>query len=158
MSKKTNIAGIKVLFLKHVVNVAKEWEIKSVKAWYAANCLFPKWFAVELTPAEEKKYNDKIQKEENHRIELLENRHSIVEQLSSKELTFTLKASKNGKVYWWIWEKDIITQIKTKYKISLSKKHIYLPDWHIKKIGETSIYIKLWKDAMAKVKVLISSI
>jgi hypothetical protein len=32
-----------------------------------------------------------------------------------------------------------------------------LPDWHLKKIGETYIYIKLWKDAMSKVIVSIKS-
>lgn len=149
---------MKVLFLKHVVNVAKEWEIKDVKSWYAANLLFPKGFAVELTPAEEKKYKDRVQKEENHRVELLADRHIIVDKLNSKELTFSLKASSSGKVYGWIWEKDIISQIQKKFKVSLSKKHIYLPDWHIKKIWETSIYVKLWKDAMAKIKVLVTSI
>jgi len=149
---------MKVLFLKHVVNVAKEWEIKDVKPWYAANLLFPKGLAVELTPAEEKKYKDRIQKDENHRIGLLADRHVIVEKLNSKELNFSLKSSSNGKVYGWIWEKDIIVQIKKQFKVSLSKKHIDLPDGHIKKIGETSIYIKLWKDAMAKVKVLVTSI
>lgn len=149
---------MKVLFLKHVINVAKAWEIKDVKPWYAANLLFPKWLAVELTPAEEKKFKEKIQKEENHRIWLLEDRHIIVDKLNSKELTFDLKASNNWKVYGWIWEKDIITQIQKKYKVVLTKKHIDLPDGHIKKIWETFIYIKLWKDAMAKMKVLVTKV
>lgn len=149
---------MKVLFLEHVVNVGKPGDIKDVKPGYALNMLFPKKLAIELTPAEEKKYKEKIKKEDAHRRELIENRHNISEQLNNKVLNFSLKTSQSGKVFWGIGEKDIITEIKNNFKIELSKKHIDLPDWHIKKVGETYIFIKLWKDAMAKVKVLVNAI
>ncbi len=146
---------MKVLFLKHVVNVWKQWEIKEVKPWYAANMLFPKWLAVELTPEVEKNYKEKLKKQEVHKRELIENRHNLAEKLNWQKLEFILKTWSNHKVYWWIWEKDIIAQIKKKYKIELSKKHIDLPDGHLKKVWENMIYIKLWKDAMAKMFVII---
>ena len=148
---------MKVLFLKHVINVWKEWEIKEVKPGYAANCLFPKQLAIELTPAEEKKYKDRLKKEDAHKRELIENRHKIVEQLNWKKLDFSLKSSANWKVYWWIWEKDIISAVKKQFKIDLTKKHIDLPGGHIKKLWEVFIYIKLWKDASAKMIANITS-
>ena len=146
---------MKVLFLQHVINVWKPWDIKEVKPWYAVNMLFPKKLAVELSPEQEKKYLDKIKKEDNHRRELIQDRHKIAEFLNNKVLEFSLKSWTNGKVYGWIWEKDIIEGIKKNFKIELSKKHIDLPDGHIKKIWEKNIYIKLWKDAMAKVLVSV---
>ena len=82
---------MKVLFLKHVVNVWKEGEIKEVKPGYAANCLFPKWFAIELTPAEEKKHKEKLKKEDAHIRELIENRHKIAESLNWKKIDFWKK-------------------------------------------------------------------
>jgi ribosomal protein L9 len=147
---------MKVLFLKHVVNVWKEGEIKEVKTWYAANMLLPKWLAIELTPETEKKYKDKLKREEKHKRELIDNRHKISETLNNQKLNFTLKTWANHKVYWWIWEKDIITRIKKKFKIELSKKHIDMPDWHVKKLWENQIFIKLWKDAMAKLFIVIN--
>ncbi len=147
---------MKVLFLKHVVNVWKEWEIKEVKPGYAANMLFPKWYAIELTPEAEKKHKEKLKKQEAHKREMIENRHNLVEQLNNKKLNFTLKTWANHKVYWGIWEKDIISEIKKKFKIELSKKHIEMPDGHIKKLWENQIFIKLWKDAMAKMFVVIN--
>ena len=147
---------MKVLFLKHVVNVWKEGEIKEVKTWYAANMLLPKWLAIELTPETEKKYKDKLKREEKHKRELIDNRHKISETLNNQKLNFTLKTWANHKVYWWIWEKDIITRIKKKFKIELSKKHIDMPDWHVKKLWENQIFIKLWKDAMAKSFIVIN--
>lgn len=147
---------MKVLFLKHVINVWKEGEIKDVKPWYAINLLFPKWLAIELTPESEKKYIDKLKKQEAHKRGLIENRYSLVEKLNWKKLCFYLKTWNNKKTYWGIWEKDIIEEIKKKFKIELSKKHIYLPDWHIKKLWETQIYINLWKDTMAKLFIIIN--
>lgn len=147
---------MKVLFLKHVVNVWKEWDIKEVKPGYAMNMLFPKWLAMELTPEVEKKYKEKQKKEEAHKRELIENRYNISEKLNWQKLDFKLKTWANHKVFWAIWEKDIIAEIKKKFKIELSKKHIELPEWHIKKLWESQIYVKLGKDAMAKLFITIS--
>ncbi len=148
---------MKVLFLKHVINVWKEGEIKEVKSWYASNFLLPKWLAVELTETEEKKYNQKLKKEDSHKRELIENRHKLSEELNWKTIKFSLKTWTNGKVYWWIGEKNIIEEVKNQFKIDLQKKHIDLPDWHIKKVWETIIFIKFWKDAMAKINVIVKS-
>ena len=147
---------MKVLFLKHVINVWKPGEIKEVKAGFAVNMLIPKWLAVELTPEAEKKHMEKLKKDQNHRKELIENRHLIVEELNWKKIGFTLKTDNTGKVYWWIKEKDIIDYIKKNFKIELNKKHIDMPDWHLKKTGEHIIYLNLWKDSMAKVFVIIN--
>lgn len=147
---------MKVLFLKHVINVWKEGEIKEVKPGYAANMLFPKGLAVELTPETEKRHKDKLKREDAHKRELIENRHNIVEKITWAKLNFTLKTWSNHKVYGGIWEKDIISEIKKKFKVDLTKKHIDMPDWHIKKLWESQIYVKLGKDAMAKIFVNIN--
>ncbi|MDD3645845.1 MAG: 50S ribosomal protein L9 [Candidatus Gracilibacteria bacterium] len=147
---------MKVLFLQNVLHVAKAGEIKEVKPGYAANMLFPKKLAVELTSEVEKQMKDKQKKDDAHRRELLENRHDIADSLTGQKLSFKLKGSKD-KVYGAIGEKDIIGEIKKKFKIELSKKHIDMPDGHIKKLGETFIYIKLGKDAMAKMIVVVES-
>lgn len=148
---------MKVLFLKHVINVGKEWEVKDVKPGYAANMLFPQNLAVEFTPAIEKKYKDKLKKDDAHRRELIENRHNLSEILRGKELTFVLKSGANGKVFGGVWEKDILGEIKKKFKIELTKKHVQLPDGHIKKTGTHQVFIKLWKDAMARMSIVVKS-
>ena len=148
---------MKVLFLKHVINVAKEGEIKEVKSGYAENMLFPKKLAIRLTPEAEKQHKEKLKREDAHKRELIENRHNIVEELTWKKLEFSLKTGANNKVFWWIWEKDIIREVKKKFKIELTKKHIDLPDGHIKKLWESDVFIKVWKDAMAKIRVLVNA-
>jgi ribosomal protein L9 len=72
-------------------------------------------------------------------------------------LNFKLKTDSNWKVFGGIWEKDIIIQVKKKFKLDLTKKHIDLPGGHIKKLWESQVFIKLGKDAMAKMFVIIES-
>jgi ribosomal protein L9 len=50
-----------------------------------------------------------------------------------------------------IAEKDIIWEIKKKFKIELQKKHIVMPAGHIKKLWSENIYVKLSEDSMAKI-------
>lgn len=146
---------MKVLFLENVLHVAKAWEIKEVKPGYAMNMLFPKNYAVELTAEIEKKFKDKLKKDDAHRRELLENRHNLSEILNGQKFEFTLKTGTNDKVYGAIWEKDIIQAVKRKYKIALTKKHILFNSGHLKNLGEHAVHIKLWKDAQAKIIVNI---
>ena len=142
---------MKVLFKELVVNVGHPWDIKEVSTGYAQNFLLPQGKAVELTPAEEKKLNEKLKREDKHNRELIENRHKIAEELNWKVLDFKLRTGANGKVFGWIGEKDVIKAVKSKFKIELTKKHIDLPGWHIKKLWDSQVFIKLWKDSMAKI-------
>lgn len=148
---------MRVLFLKHVINVWKPGEIKEVKTGYAANMLIPQWLAIEMTPDAEKKHLEKIKKEDRRRMWLIENRHSIVDELNWKRLEFSLKTWENWKIFWWVNESDIIWAIKKNYKISLDRKHINMPDWIIKNLWEHFIYINMWKDSMAKMTVFIKN-
>jgi ribosomal protein L9 len=89
---------------------------------------------------------------------LVENRHNIVDILNWQKISFSVKTDNFWKVFGWIWEKNIITEVKKKFKIELSKSHINLPDWHLKNTWEHTIYVKLWKDAMAKIFVIVNSL
>ncbi len=146
---------MKVLFLENVIHVAKKWDIKEVKPGYAQNMLFPKKLAVELTPQVEKQMKQDTKKQETRRRELIENRHNIVEKINHKKLLFKLNSDSSWKVFWAVWEKDIISQVKKLFGITLSKKHIDLPAWHIKKLWDSEVFIKLWKDAMAKLFIIV---
>lgn len=146
---------MKVLFLKHVINVWKPWEIKEVKSGYASNMLFPKGLAVEFSDKIKKDYENKKKKEEKQKQELVENRHILIEKLNQQKLEFSLKTWANDKVFGAISEKDIINSIKKKFKINLTKKHIVMHDWHIKKLWESQIYVKLGEDSMAKIIIIL---
>lgn len=145
---------MKVLFLKLVPNVGHVGEMKEISDSYARNFLIPKGLAKKLTPEEEKNLLIQEKKQEESRRNLIENKHKILETLNGQTLLFKAKTLENGKMFWWIWEHDIIQKISKEFKIELEKKHIDMVDGHIKKIGKKDIYIKLW-DAMAKITIIV---
>lgn len=146
---------MKVLFLQLVPNVGHVWEVKEVSDAYATNFLIPKKLAKRLTPQDEKKLLEENKKQEAQRRELIENRHKIVEQLNGQNFEFQAKIGENGKMFGSIAEKDIIQEVKKKFKIELQKKHIVMDNGHIKKLWSENIYIKLSEDSMAKIIVTV---
>lgn len=145
---------MKVLFLKLVPNVGHVGDIKEISDSYARNFLLPKWLAKKLTPEEEKNLQIQEKKQEESRRNLIENKHKIIEMLNGKTLLFKAKTLDNGKMFWGIWEHDIIQKISKDFKIELEKKHIDMIDGHIKKIGKKDIYIKLGEN-MAKITIIV---
>jgi len=146
---------MKVIFLKHVINVGKPGEVKEVKSGYATNFLLPKGLAKEFTAADEKKMADKEQKKEENRINLLANKADIAKQLSKTKLTFEMPHAPSGKIHWSLKEKDIVDEIKKRYKVQLTKKNIRFENGHIKQIGNHTIYIDFGDKVAAKVNITI---
>lgn len=62
---------MKVIFLQHVLHVAKPGEVKEVSSGYAANFLFPKNLAKPYTKQIEQELKQKEQKKESNRRMLL---------------------------------------------------------------------------------------
>ena len=145
---------MKVLFLKLVPNVWHVWEIKDVSDSYARNFLIPKGLAKKVDLEEEKKLAQEEKKKEEARRNLVENKHKIIETLNHKELSFQAKKLENWKMFWGIWEHEIIEKIQKDFWIKLEKKHIEMLDGHIKKIWKKDVYVKLW-DSMAKITIIV---
>lgn len=142
---------MKVLFLQHVLNVWKVWEIKDVSDSYVRNVLLPKWFVKIFTKEEELKLINKKKKDEQTRILKVEHRHEIFDLLNWKNIDFFLKKDALGKTFWSIWEKEIIEWLKKNFKIDFSKSDISMPNWHIKKIWLADVFIKIWDWVTAKI-------
>ncbi len=147
---------MKVIFLEHVINVWKKWEVKEVKSWYATNFLFPKWLAKEFTEADAKRAEKKDQKIEENRINLLANKADFAKELSKTKLHFEMPHAANGKIHWALKEKDVVAEIKKRMKIELTKKNIRFEDGHIKQIGNHTIYVDFGDKVTAKVNITIS--
>jgi ribosomal protein L9 len=141
---------MKVIFLKHVLNVAKVGDIKDVKPWYALNSLIPQGLAEKLTPQLEKKYKDQAKKDDLNRISLSSDKDSIIEKLEWQKLSFTLKWDAK-KIFWSITEKDILPMLNKLTGVTLTKKYIILPGGHIKTFGEHIAHVKMWKHHVARI-------
>lgn len=148
---------MKVIFLEHVLHTGKPGDIKEVSGAYARNFLIPKWLVKECTPQMEKQLQHQLKKQESQRRSLKWDTQDIIKKLDGQMLNFSLNSGGSGKVFGSIWEKEIIAEIQKRFHISLTKKCVVFPSGHIKNIGEDFIYIKLWKNAVAKVNILVST-
>lgn len=148
---------MKVIFLEHVLHVAKQWEIKEVSSGYAANFLFPKKLAKPYTKELEKRLESEKQKKEANRRTLLGSKQEILDAISGETLEFTLKTS-GTKVYWSIHPKDVAEYMSKKYRFPLTKKHIDFWGVHsaLKTLWDHEIYIDLWGNFATKINVHIS--
>lgn len=150
---------MKVIFLQHVINVWKKWDIKEVSSWYASNFLFPKKLAEPYTKTIELEIKKSEQKKESERRILLWNKQELVDTLSGKVFPFTLKGSWS-KVYGSISPKQVAEYIASKYRIPVSKKHIDFWGVHssLKTLWRHDIYIDFWENYAAKAIVEITNI
>ncbi len=146
---------MRVIFLQHVLNVWKTWEIKEVSDSYARNVLIPKAQAKKLNPEEEERLINKKKKDEKNRISKVEHRHEIFDLLNWKKLEFFLQKDASGKTFWSIWEKEIIEWLKKAYKLDFTKSEIVMQNGHIKKIWISDVFVKLWAWEMAKIVVVV---
>ncbi len=129
-----------VFLLKDIVQVGLKNEIIKVSDGYAANFLFPKKLAVEVTPANEKLYAAKARTVQN-RAAIIESTSSVVgDQIA--HLNLKLKKKMDGdKLYAAIGQNEIVDLLK-EHNISISKSQVIF-DKAIKTKGNFEVTIKL---------------
>lgn len=148
---------MKVIFLDHVLHVAKAWEVKEVSSWYATNFLFPKKLAEPYSQEIENRIAQKNQKKESDRRMLLGSKKEILDGLEHQVFEFFLKTDESGKkVYGSISPKEIATYISKKYHFPLTKKHVKISYSSIKTLWDHDIYIDLGNNFAVKAVVRIS--
>lgn len=150
---------MKVIFLKHVINVGKLWEVKEVSSGYASNFLFPKKFAKPFTESVKASIEQWEQKKESDRRMLLGWKQEMIDELQGKVFEFSLKAS-GDKVYGSITPKEVAEYIAKKYRFPLSKKHVDFGWVHssFKTLWNHDIYIDLWENYAVKAIVSIKAL
>lgn len=148
---------MKVIFLEHVLHVAKTGEIKEVSSWYAANFLFPKNLAKPYTLEIDQKLKAQKQKKESDRRTLLWGKQEIINALSGQIFEFFLPTS-GTKVHGSIQPKDVADYITHKYRVPVTKKHIDFWGVHsnFKTLWIHDIYIDLGSNFAGKAQVKIS--
>lgn len=142
---------MKVIFLEHVLHVAKKGEIKEVSSGYASNFLFPKKLAKPYTKQLETNLKQHEKKQESERRMLLWEKGAIVERLTWETFTFFLPGS-GIKLYGSIHPKDVAEYIQKKYHFPLTKKHIDFWGVHssFKTLWKHDIYIDMWENFAGK--------
>lgn len=145
---------MKVILLQDVKSLGKKGETVNVSDGYARNSLLPKKLAVEATA---KNMNDlKLQKAHEEKVakEQFEEAKAFGEELSTKQVTVSIKVGEGGKVFGSISSKEIAEAAKEQLGYDLDKKKIQMAS-PIKALGTTPVPIKLHPKVTAELKVVV---
>ena len=142
---------MEVIFLKDLKGQGKKGDIKQVKDGYAMNFLIKNKYAVQKTTDTlhtlelSKKQEQKLDEENKVKANILK------ERLEKEVIKFTVKTGEHDKVFGSI----SVKQIKEKLiNYDIDKKQIII-DSPITSLGYHYVSIVLYKDIIAKVKVLL---
>jgi large subunit ribosomal protein L9 len=144
---------MKVILLNHIENLGKKGDVVSVKRGYARNYLVPRNLALFATPQNLKHLSSIQAQAAEEEEKVLAELKKLDDKIRSLSLTFIRKVDENEHMFGSVSETDIINQLADK-DVEIQKSMIML-DKHIKTLGETVVPIRLHRDLVSELKVMV---
>ncbi|MCL0094796.1 50S ribosomal protein L9 [Dehalococcoidales bacterium] len=142
---------MKVIFLKDVPNVARAGEIKEVADGYGRNFLIPKKLAMLANSSAVNTIKTQLKTRSQTEAELAELGH----RLDGKEIVVKAQVGAKDRLYGSITTADIATEIKNSAGLVIDKRKIELTE-SIRQLGSYEVAIRLAKDIIPKIKVIVT--
>jgi len=145
---------LKVILTQYQEKLGDVGDLVDVKAGYANNYLIPNGIALISTKGNIN--HMKLVKKAALKVEAknIEEANNMGKNLTDISLNFVVKTGEEGKLYGSITNKDLADKIMKDKNIKIDRKKIDLPE-NIKELGEYDVYIKLYKEIKAKIKVTV---
>ena len=144
---------MRIFLKKDVEKVGMAGEIIRVSDGFARNFLFPKKFAVEVTPQNAQFYQKQV-KEVVHRKEVISTKTSMLgERIASITIRLKRKMHDDGKLYGAIGQLEVVDALAAE-GVSISKKQVSFGK-SIKTKGTHEAIIRLTSRYQPRIKVII---
>lgn len=144
---------MKVIFLQDVPRVARAGEVKEVADGYARNFLIPQKLAVMTNPSTLNSLEAQIKKAASSQAQTEEEMTDLAHQLDGKEITLKAKVGAKEHLYGSITSADIAAELQNNGLV-VDKRKIEIAE-PIRQLGSHEVAIRLAKDAIPKVKVIV---
>lgn len=144
-----------VILLKEVKGLGKEGELVKSKDGYARNYLFPKNLAIEATPNNLKKWEERKSTEEAKKKAEQEEALALKDKVEKLTVEIKAKGGTGGRLFGSITSQDIATALKKQHKVDIDKRKIDLKD-NIKTTGVKEVDVKVYAEITAKLKVIVT--
>ena len=145
---------MKVILLKDVRNLGKKGDLVEVAEGYARNFLFPRKLAGEATQGSIKQLEQERTALRNKKAKELEAAKVVAQKISNTQLTLSVKAGEQGKLFGSITNKDISEAIKKQHRVNVDRRKIDLGE-PIKALGTYDVTIKLVPEVETKLVVKV---
>lgn len=144
---------MKVIFRQDVPRVARAGEVKEVADGYGRNFLIPQKLAVIADPSTLNTLEAQIKKEASSQAQTEEEMTDLAHQLDGREITLKAKVGAKEQLYGSITSADIAAELQNNGLV-VDKKKIEIAE-PIRKLGSYEVAIRLDKDAIPKIKVIV---
>ncbi|MCL2602654.1 MAG: 50S ribosomal protein L9 [Treponema sp.] len=146
---------MKVILNKDLAPLGEEGDVRDVARGYARNYLFPRGFALPFNEGTVKLFEGRREAIEARKAQKRADAAGIKEKLESLELSITMPAGANGKLYGAVTTQTIADEL-AKHNHQIERKRIELAAGaNIKNAGKYKVNIKLYESAAAEVSVTV---
>jgi large subunit ribosomal protein L9 len=145
---------MKVILNKDLSTLGEEGDVKDVAKGYARNYLFPRGIALPYTPKTVKLFEARKGEIETKKAQKRQDALGIKERLENLELSLTMPAGANGKLYGAVTSQTVSDEL-LKQGFQIERKRIDLAGTGIKNVGKYKAFIKLYENSQAEIQLTI---
>jgi len=145
---------MKVILNKDLATLGEEGDVKEVAKGYARNYLFPRGIALPYTPRVIKIIEGRRAEIEARKEQKRLDARSLKEKLDALELSLTMPAGANGKLYGAVTNQTIADEL-SKIGFQIERKRIELAGNGFKSVGKYKAVIKLYENQSAEFSITI---
>jgi len=145
---------MKVILNKDLATLGEEGDVKEVAKGYARNYLFPRGIALPYTPRMIKVIEGRRAEIEARKEQKRLDARGLKEKLDSFELSLTMPAGANGKLYGAVTNQTVADEL-SKNGFQIERKRIELAGNGFKSVGKYKAIIKLYENQSAEITVTI---
>ncbi len=145
---------MKVILNKDLAPLGEEGDVKDVARGYARNYLFPRGIALPYTESSVKLFESRRAEIEARKSQKRVDASGLKEKLEALELTLTMPAGPNGKLYGAVTNQTVAEEL-AKQGYAIERKRVEVPGNNIKSVGKYKILVKLYESASAEVNIVV---
>jgi len=145
---------MKVILNKDLASLGEEGDVKDVAKGYARNYLFPRGIALPYTPQTIKMFEARKDEIEAKKAQKRQDALGLKERLESLELSLTMPAGANGKLYGSVTSHTVSDEL-AKQGFQIDRKRIDLASTGIKNVGKYKATIRLYENSQAEIQLHI---
>lgn len=146
---------MKVILKSTVDHLGRVGEVKEVAAGYARNFLLPRKLAEPATPSALKYWEKGKEKRAAVVAAEVKAAKELSDKLSGVNLTFSMPASEEGKLFGSVGKTDVLKSLKAAgYEVPKNSVRL---ETALKTTGEHEVELRLAPEVTAKVKVTVSA-
>ena len=145
---------MKVILLQDVKKLGKKDQTIEVSDGYAANFLFPRRLAVQVSKRSVEVLENQQEERRENEAKLKADAEKLASFLDTVTLEFKVKTGREGKLFGAISLKQVADELEKKYQVNIDKRK-FIDKGPLDMLGYYELKVELYKGVVCKIHVHI---